>query len=975
MATLSIEATNAIEEGDNLEFVVSLSEPANDAVSIEYRTLPGTARNSDLYYSTTSRNNGTLTFAPGETSKSIFVETASDGLDERDEHIVLELFDAVGASLANDAPALRATGVILDNDGAGSNLAVFTSDPVLVEGDAGEQAAVFEVRLSRPATSDFTLSYQTVDGSARAGEDYTATSGTLAFAAGQEVASVSVPVLGDTNLEPSEQFSLVVTPPDDVSIGIDGATGVATILDNDTTLAPTLSIASASTEERGVLRFVVSLSEPSVETVSLGYNARLGSAVNADLYWDITSSRNNGTLTFAPGETSKSIFVETASDRLDERDETIFLDLSNISGATFAGGLSSLRAIGVILDMDGVGLNRMLVFSDEIIAELAGGSHVVNVPVMLTRPASQAISYDVTANSVTADVGSDVELVNTTVSFVAGQSVAGVPVRVFGGDGAESDETFILQYTPSAGAAALDTDVAQTVTVRNTESIGPIINEPPLATNDAGATVINTQVVIDVLANDSDADGDPLSLDSLSNPANGTAVINVDGTVTYTPDPDFSGEDGFTYDISDGNGGSDSATVTITVDDDDDDEPEPEPTGNPTAFYTFTNATPSEFFLATGLDAQLLGTTSGKTINIPMGGAARGLDPATTVNLQGASADYNLLRNGTTLEVRNTGDASLIASLSASTSETSSLRFSDGAANLTFEGSNIVIGGAVLSNGEQLAGSALALDGNLTSSGVFTAANTLNGAPEATTFLTLIDTTPETFTLGAGLVVELLGNSAGKAINIPQGAGAKGVDPNTTLYIEGASSAFTFSRNGTTLEVRDDVGNLTASLKGSSTETSTLVFADGFLELAVADSQLTLGGITFTEDLSVPGAVLTVDPSETSEALFGIDLDVLGGTVQNPASVDASDGALTFYDDVVVTSNTQISDFGTDDTLVLQGVSAADIDLSVSDGNTRFEFNDGAGTVSQITLIGVSGDHTSVAEFNDNANLGDVIFA
>ncbi|MBK5932161.1 CAP domain-containing protein [Halochromatium salexigens] len=301
------------------------------------------------------------------------------------------------------------------------------------------------------------------------------------------------------------------------------------------------------------------------------------------------------------------------------------------------------------------------------------------------------------------------------------------------------------------------------------------------------------------------------------------------------------------------------------------DDPQSPPIDTPTAFYTLTDATPNEFFLAPGLDAQILGTTAGKTINIPTGAAARGVDPETTVNLQGASAEYNLQRNGTTIEVRDAGDDSLIASLSASTTTSSSLRFHDGAVQLAVEDNRIAIGGSVLNDGEHIGGSALTLNDTLTSSGIFSGTNDLPGSETTNAFLTLTDTSPETFTLGAGLVLTLLGNSAGKSLNVPIGAGVDNVDPATTLNLEGMSTGFTFARNGTTLEVRDTAGNLTASLNASTTETSLLIFADGFMELAVVDNQITLGGTPFTDGLSVAGSTLSVDESQTSEAVFGTD--------------------------------------------------------------------------------------------------------
>jgi VCBS repeat-containing protein len=103
-----------------------------------------------------------------------------------------------------------------------------------------------------------------------------------------------------------------------------------------------------------------------------------------------------------------------------------------------------------------------------------------------------------------------------------------------------------------------------TNTDSTTLTINPI-NNAPVANDDAATTDEDVAVTVDVLANDSDIDGDTLTVDSVTQPTNGSAVINLDGTVTYAPDADFNGSDSFTYTVADGNGGSDTATVTITV--------------------------------------------------------------------------------------------------------------------------------------------------------------------------------------------------------------------------------------------------------------------------------------------------------------------------------------------------------------------------------------------------------------------------
>jgi large repetitive protein len=93
-----------------------------------------------------------------------------------------------------------------------------------------------------------------------------------------------------------------------------------------------------------------------------------------------------------------------------------------------------------------------------------------------------------------------------------------------------------------------------------------ITNPPPVATNDSAGTSEDTPVIISPLINDSDPDGDPLTITSAA-ALNGTAVINANGTVTYTPNPGYSGTDIITYTISDSNGGTSTATITVTVSD------------------------------------------------------------------------------------------------------------------------------------------------------------------------------------------------------------------------------------------------------------------------------------------------------------------------------------------------------------------------------------------------------------------------
>lgn len=92
------------------------------------------------------------------------------------------------------------------------------------------------------------------------------------------------------------------------------------------------------------------------------------------------------------------------------------------------------------------------------------------------------------------------------------------------------------------------------------------VNQPPIAQDDEYNVDAGTTTELDVLSNDSDPDGDPLTITAVTGPTNGSTVLAA-GVLTYTPNAGFTGQDTFTYTVSDGHDHSDSATVTVTVED------------------------------------------------------------------------------------------------------------------------------------------------------------------------------------------------------------------------------------------------------------------------------------------------------------------------------------------------------------------------------------------------------------------------
>jgi len=131
---------------------------------------------------------------------------------------------------------------------------------------------------------------------------------------------------------------------------------------------------------------------------------------------------------------------------------------------------------------------------------------------------------------------------------------------------ASGSSTFTIAVQDNGGTAngGIDTSVSQTFTI----TINPV-NLPPVTTPASYVTNENVPLVVPanagVLANDYDPDGDTLTASLLNGPANGTLHLNADGSFTYTPNLDFNGTDSFSYQVSDGNGGTALGSVSLTV--------------------------------------------------------------------------------------------------------------------------------------------------------------------------------------------------------------------------------------------------------------------------------------------------------------------------------------------------------------------------------------------------------------------------
>jgi peptidoglycan-N-acetylglucosamine deacetylase len=214
---------------------VRLSEPTSRPVSVAFRTVDDTATAPADY----RPKSGTLRFEVGQTTRRVKVRIRGDDLDERDEKLRVVLSEPAGLRLPG-TPSARIK--IIDDDPPPS---VRVDDASVAEPGPGARTVVaVPVRLSAPSGKRLTVAYGTADGTARAGSDYLATSGTLSFAPGQRRAEILVTVLGDGVVEGDEAFEVRLSDPWRVSLG--RSTAVVGILDRD--------IATTGAEEVGTAR-------------------------------------------------------------------------------------------------------------------------------------------------------------------------------------------------------------------------------------------------------------------------------------------------------------------------------------------------------------------------------------------------------------------------------------------------------------------------------------------------------------------------------------------------------------------------------------------------------------------------------------------------------------------------------------------------------------------------------------------------
>ncbi len=548
-----------------------------DIISVRLASQP--TANVSISFSSSDLTEGTvsvasLTFTPS--NWNVFQNVVVQGVDDSILDGTANYSIITGATSSTDSNYSGLAVADFSVTNSDNDAASFTiSDVSIAEGNAGTTTAVFTVTLSNAVAGGASVSYATANGTATAGTDYVATSGTLSFTgtAGEQ-RTVSVTINGDTTVEPNETFFLNLSLPTN-GVTIADTQGIGTITTDDFPPLPVVSLAvsPSSVLENGATNLAYTFSRTGDTSNSLIVNYSIGgSATNGTDYGLITSS-----VTFAAGSATATVTVDPTPDTVLEIDEAVSLTL--LANAAYTIGTPG-PVVGTITNDDAA----IFSVSDVSIVEGNTGTSLAVFTVTLSNAVAggAAVSY-ITGNN-TAVAGSDFVPTGGTLNFTgtAGETQT-VSVTINGDTVFEPDESFFLFLGyPTSGTTGI-TFVTGTITNDDAAPL-PVISlavSPASVTENGATNLIYTFTRTGATTN-------PLTVNYTINGSatNGTDYGLIGNSVTFA---------------------AGSATATVTVDPTGDTQLEP----NETVSLTLT-ADP----------AYLIGTTTAVTGTITNDDAA-----------------------------------------------------------------------------------------------------------------------------------------------------------------------------------------------------------------------------------------------------------------------------------------------------------------------------------------------------------------
>jgi parallel beta-helix repeat protein len=329
--------TTLTEANANVTLTVVRTGGAIGTVTVDYATANGTAASGSDY----TAKSGTLTFANGETSKSISVSVLDDAVYEGAEKFSVVLSNPTGGAILGAASAAEIT--INDNETPPS---ISGSDIRVTEGNSGTTPAAFTLTLSAASPTPVTVDWYTSSSSAISPSDYQYAAGTLTFNPGETQKNVVIQVVGDTAYESDESFYLYLYSPTGATLGRSYLW--CTIVNDDEPASVTADDVRVVEGNSGTVSALVTLKASQPIYGYVDYYTLNGTAVSGNDFNNASGS------VFFNNETQKQITLQVLGDTQVEPDEQFKLHLSNYYGYGFGLTRSDIT-ITIANDDAGVG--------------------------------------------------------------------------------------------------------------------------------------------------------------------------------------------------------------------------------------------------------------------------------------------------------------------------------------------------------------------------------------------------------------------------------------------------------------------------------------------------------------------------------------------------------------------------------------------------------------------------------------------
>ncbi|HXU74934.1 MAG TPA: Calx-beta domain-containing protein [Methylomirabilota bacterium] len=435
-------ATNSVNEAaGSLPVTIIRTNGSLGVVTVNFATLPGTALPGLKYLPT----NGVVTFADGEVSKPLSVPILNTTQVEGNQTFSLILSNATGGATLGVASEF----VTIVDDDTGLNF----SSPVYVT----SENSVVSLTVFRPNGTNAvtTVNYFTTNGTAIAGSNYVATSGTLVFTNGETIKSFSLATLRDPRVTGDLNFTVGLSNPSSPAQLVFPSVATVTILDSDSGLSFTNAEFPALKSGTNVL-ITVARSNANTGLVFVNYATSNGTA-QAGVDYVPTS----GLLTFSNGIALQTFSVPIINNRLAQGDRTFTINLLN---PTAPAQLipPSTATVTITDDISGISLSAPAYSINE-----NGGA--ANITVVRSGYLSNTVSVGFTTTN-----GSALENVNYVSAhgvlvFTNGETIKTFGVPVIDNGVVDGDKTALILLTNISGNAVLVNPSSATLSIREAD--------------------------------------------------------------------------------------------------------------------------------------------------------------------------------------------------------------------------------------------------------------------------------------------------------------------------------------------------------------------------------------------------------------------------------------------------------------------------------------------------------------------------